>query len=46
MYNANPNISQAKFLIKELLATLGLLENNDYDEELRELIEELQVALF
>ena len=40
------NISQAKFLIKELLAILKLLDANDYDDELKQLIEDLSTTIF
>jgi len=40
------NISQAKFLIKELLAILKLLDANDYDDELEQLIEDLYTTIF
>ena len=40
------NISQAKFLIKELLAILKLIDINDYDDELKELIEDLSTTIF
>ena len=40
------NIAQAKFLIKELLAILKLLDANDYDDELKQLIEDLSTTIF
>ena len=40
------NISQAKFLIKELLAILKLIEAKEYDKELEQLIEDLSTTIF
>ncbi len=42
----NQNVEQAKFLIKELLVILKLIETNEYDEELKQLIEELSTTIF
>ena len=39
------NISQAKFLIKELLAILDILPESKYDEELEEMIGELLLKI-
>ena len=40
------NIEQAKFLIRELLAILKLIDVNDYDDELQQLIEDLSTTIF
>ena len=39
------NISQAKFLVKELSAILDMLTEDDYDEELNELLGELSFKI-
>ena len=40
------NITQAKFLIRELLTILKLIDVNDYDDELQQLIEDLSTTIF
>ena len=39
------NISQAKFLIKELSEILDIVQEDDYDEELEEMLGELLLKL-
>lgn len=45
MNKESPEVKSVKFLIKELIATLDMLEAKDYDEELAELLTKLSRRL-